>query len=41
MEVSSLELHELLELLGIEDPEEFEYYENFADLVENDEEVSC
>jgi hypothetical protein len=35
-----LDLHELLELLGIEEPEEFEYYENFADLVESDEEVS-
>ncbi len=36
-----LDLQELLEMLGIEEPEEFEYYENFADLVESDEEISA
>lgn len=29
----------LLEMLGINGPEEFEYFENFADLVETEEEV--
>mgnify|MGYP000893579489 CR=1 FL=1 len=35
-----MELQELLTLLEIEDPGEFEYYENFANLVESDEEIS-
>ncbi len=34
-----MDLEELLELLQLESPEEFAYFENFADLVENDEEI--
>jgi hypothetical protein len=33
-------LDELLEMIGIDEPGEFEYFENFADLVESEEEVS-
>ncbi|MDD5987457.1 MAG: hypothetical protein PUC26_06540 [Eubacteriales bacterium] len=35
-----MEYEHLLDILGIHGPEEFEYFENFADLVETDEEVS-
>lgn len=31
---------QLLELIGIEEAAEFEYFENFADLVESDEDIS-
>ena len=34
-----MNLEKLLEMLEIDEPEEFEYYENFADLVECDEEI--
>lgn len=32
-----MDLNELMEMLEIEEPSEFEYFENFADLVESDE----
>ena len=32
-------LNELLELIGLHEPDEFEYFENFADIVESDEEI--
>ena len=32
-------LKELLEMIGIDEPDEFEYFENFADIVESDEEI--
>ncbi|MEG0291229.1 MAG: hypothetical protein RR495_00875 [Anaerovoracaceae bacterium] len=35
-----MELKRLLEILQIEEPSEFEFFENFADLVESDEEIS-
>ncbi len=34
-----MRLNELLEILGIDEPDEFEYFENFADLVESDEDI--
>ena len=34
-----MDYDELLEYLGIEDPSEFEYFENFADLVEGHETI--
>lgn len=34
-----MDLKELLELIGIDEPDEFEYFENFADIVESDEEI--
>lgn len=34
-----MDLNELLKLLDLEAPEEFEYFENFADLVESDDEI--
>jgi len=34
-----MDLKTLLELLDIDRPEEFEYFENFADLIEMDEEI--
>lgn len=35
-----MDYQELLEYLGLEDPAEFEYFENFADLVEGHETIS-
>src|SRR5665647_3382667 len=35
-----MELEELLEILDIEEPEEFKFYENFADLIEYEGEIS-
>lgn len=34
-----MSLNELMELIGIDSPDEFEYFENFADIVESDEEI--
>lgn len=34
-----MSLNELLNLIGIDEPDEFEYFENFADIVESDEEI--
>lgn len=34
-----MNLNELLEMLDLTEPSEFEYFENFADLVESDEEI--
>ena len=34
-----MDLHELLEFLEIDEPSEFEYFENFADLIESDETI--
>ena len=34
-----MRLNELLELIGIDEPDEFEYFENFADIVESDEDI--
>ena len=34
-----MSLNELLDLIGIDEPDEFEYFENFADIVESDEEI--
>ena len=34
-----MDLKELLELIGIDEPDEFEYFENFADIVESEEEI--
>ena len=34
-----MSLKELLDLIGIDEPDEFEYFENFADIVESDEEI--
>jgi len=35
-----MDLRELLEFLEIDEPSEFEYFENFADLIESDETIS-
>lgn len=34
-----MDLNELMEMLEIEEPSEFEYFENFADLIESDETI--
>ena len=34
-----MEYDRLLEKLDINEPEEFQYFENFADLVESDEDI--
>lgn len=34
-----MDLNELMEMLEIEEPGEFEYFENFADLIESDETI--
>lgn len=35
-----MELNELMEMIGIDSPDEFKYFENFADIVESEEEIS-
>ena len=36
-----MDYNELLDMLEIESPDEFEYFEHFVSLIECDEEIPC